>query len=61
MAICLWAAISAKSHPYRMSYLRAPKRKGFWAAQGHLPRVGGFQLLTSEARVTRSRDGIPLP
>ena len=40
--IGLWAAISAKSHPNRKNYLRAPVREGFWAAQGHLRRVGGF-------------------
>ena len=37
--ICLSAAISAKPHPCRISYLQAPQRKGFWAARSHLPQV----------------------
>src|SRR6266849_1681345 len=29
--ICLWAAISRKSRPYRISYLQPTARTGFWA------------------------------
>jgi hypothetical protein len=31
-----------KSHPYRINYLRATGRKGFWATRG--PRTGSILL-----------------
>jgi hypothetical protein len=40
--ICFWAAISRKSHPYRISYLRAAERKGFWATRRRGREVGAL-------------------
>jgi hypothetical protein len=35
-----------KSHPYRISYLRAAGRKGFWATRRRGPEVGSSALST---------------